>query len=1131
MSINIADWLRGLGLEQYAPAFHDNDIDSDILPELTADDLVGLGVTSIGHRRKLLAAIAALRDGRSISDAPIGSTKPRRPGKGAGIGTGTAERRHLTVMFCDLVGSTALSARLDPEDLRDVIGAYHAAVAKEVRRLDGFVAKYMGDGVLAYFGYPQAHEDDAERAVRAGLALVDSIGRLNIASAKLEIRVGIATGLVVVGDLIGEGSAQEQAVVGETPNLAARLQAEAGPGEIIVAQDTSRLLGGLFEIEDLGPRLLKGIADPVRALRVCSARSSESRFESRARLTLAPMVGRDDELALLLGRWRHAAAAGEGEAVLLVGEPGIGKSRLVRALCDAIKDEPHTRVVYQCSPYYGDSPLWPVIQQLRAAASFSNADSIGDKLDKLGATLPDAEEPQEHHEDLLLLADLLGLDASERCGPILAAPQEQRARTLQCLIRVIRRSAARQPVLVCFEDLHWIDPTSLELIELALEQTRDARVFLVLTSRPEGQPSTGALVHLTRLELGRLGQGSAGRLVREITPAGTLLPESLIAEVVARTDGVPLFVEELTKAILEGPWLHEVTAGPDLGAWAAKEIPSSLAGSLMARLDRLSQAKEVAQIAACVGREFDERLLAAVVDRPDTLAPTLEQLCAAGLIFRRAASLDDAYVFKHALVRDAIYESCLRSQRKRLHARVAKALVERSTGSDIRSPETIAVHLLAAEEPAEALPHILAAARAFAGCYAYVEALRWFEKGAGLIRGLPGGDERRQRLELDLYVAWTPVLMAVKGFSDRQTLAVAEHADTLCQRFGALDRLLPVLFGQLSYYGAGGGSLNSALEIATRIQRHGERSGDATALLVGSRTQGFCFLWMGRLKEAEAVLQSALEQAPRAPAGLALQFGHDPETTALTLLGSVQQRLGFVDKGGEMMQAALTKAEQLGHPLTYAYVLRHASVFAAAVKNYSLVERLAGKLTEVCSKYEIRQWERLGPLMRAWVDLRTGTGASSTAALETLLEEHRTRGFRRNLPFYLMLVADVLLDRGGLATAPAMIEDGHRLMREMDETWVEPELLGLRARLHAGKSDAAIMVERERLLVLSQEAARQQGARIADLRAAISLTRLWRDQGKRTEARALLSPVYGWFTEGFDKADLKEAKALLDELA
>ncbi|MBA3518583.1 MAG: AAA family ATPase [Rhizobiales bacterium] len=1043
----------------------------------------------------------------------------------------SAERRQLTLMFCDLVGSTALAARLDPEDLRDIIAAYQRRVAETVAQFDGFVAKYMGDGVLVYFGYPRAQEDDPELAVRAGLALVDAVRQLP-ATERVQVRVGIATGLVVVGDLIGSGEAQERGVVGETPNLAARLQALAEPNAVMIAHSTRRLLGGLFEYEDLGSTEVKGFPEPVRAWRVIAVSPLGSRYEAlRSGGVETPLVGREEEIELLLRRWRRAKD-GEGQVVLISGEPGIGKSRLTAAVQEQLQAEPHARLRYFCTPHHQDSALHPIIAQLERAADFERKDKAGTRLDKLDALLAPTMPPGE---DVALLADLLTIPTDGRYPALSLIPQRKKERTFEALLRQLSMLAREHPVLMIFEDVHWIDPTSRELLDLVVERTPQSSVLLVITCRPEFQPPWTGQADVTTLTLRRLNRREGAALVQRVA-GGKELPGGVLAEIIERTDGVPLFVEELTKTVLDSGLLRErdgcyVLEGP----LPPLAIPATLQASLMARLDRLAALKIVAQTAAVIGREFLHDLLAVVNDLPAAdLQGALDRLVEGGLVFRRGTPPDAVYFFKHALVRDAVYESCLKSQRKQLHARIAQALVDQSTfagAGERTSPEIIAQHYLAAEDLAKALPHVLAAARAFTARYAYVEALRWFEKGAEVLRQLPTDDEQRQRLELDLYLDWTPVLMAYPGFTSPQTLAIAEHADALCQRLGETDRLMPVLFAQLSYYGAGGGSLDRALEIATRIQRHGVTTGDPVALLVGYRTQGFCFLWMGRLKEAEAALRSALEQAPRAPPGLAARFGHDPETTALALLGSVEQRLGRVHRGGETLQAALVKAEGLGHPLTYAYVVRHASVSAAALKDYALVERLAGQLTEVCSKYAIRQWERLGPLMQAWAVLRSGAGTCEPSALEALLDEHRDRGFRRNLPFYLTLVADVLLDHDSPAKVKAMIDEAAALAREMSETWAEPELFDLTARLHAAYGGDAQGAERERLLMLSHKAAQRQGAKLVELRAAINLARLWHDQGKRSEARDLLASVHGWFNDGFVTPDLDEARALFPNLS
>ena len=673
------------GPRQVRGDFRENDIDEPVLPSLTHENLKELGVASFGHRVKLLDAIAALRTGASgkapSADLATTSTTPSASPEDR------AERRQVTVMFSDLVGSTALSARMDPEDLREVISAYQKCVAETVGRFGGFVAKYMGDGVLVYLGYPQAHEDDAERAVRAGLEVVAAVGALKT-HASLQTRVGIATGLVVVGDLIGSGASQEQAIVGETPNLAARLQGVAQPNCVVIAENTRKLVGNLFELEDLGTKDLKGIAGPVRAWAALRQASVEGRFEAFHASALTELVGREEELEILLRRWSKAKTGG-GQVVLLSGEAGIGKSRLTAALLERLASEPHTRLRYFCSPQHTDSAFYPIISQTERAAGLAHDDTTQAKLDKLDALLAQTSTPIQ---DAALFAEMLSLPNDGRYPALDLAPEERRQKTQEALTAQLAGLTRQRPALMIVEDAHWVDPTSLEVFGRTVDQIKTLPVLLIVTFRPEFNAPWAGRSHVTTLALNRLGEREAATIIASLV-GNKELPANLMAEIVERTDGIPLFVEEMTKAVLEaeseGQGRETAAAVP----YSALAVPPSLHASLMARLDRLGPAKEVAQIGAVLGREFSHALLAAVARKSEkALQSALDRLIAAGLLFRQGVPPHASYLFKHALVQDAAYGTLLREPRRALHARIAQTLETNFAEIAENQPELVARH-------------------------------------------------------------------------------------------------------------------------------------------------------------------------------------------------------------------------------------------------------------------------------------------------------------------------------------------------------------------------------------------------------------------------------------------------------
>ena len=778
--MDIGGWLRRLGVERYETAFRDNEVDWAVLPKLTSDDLKDIGVTAVGHRRKLLDAIATLGAAAATVTAAVSEVSAATE----------AERRQLTVMFCDLVGSTPLSTRFDPEDLREIVGTYHGCVTGTVGRFGGFVAKYMGDGVLIYFGYPEAHEDDAERAARAGLAVIDAIGRLATLEP-LNVRIGIATGLVVVGDLVGAGAAQERGVVGETPNLAARLQSLARPGTLIVADGTRRQIGTLFEIEDLGPQPLAGFAEPQPAWRVVGESGVVSRFEA-LRSGTTPLIGRDEELDLLLRRWQQAKL-GEGRVVLVSGEPGIGKSRLTAALSQRIESEPHTRLRYFCSPHDQDSALHSFIGQLEHAAGFTRDDTATMKLDKLEALLGDGAEPG----DISLIAEMLSLSGGDRLPPLDLSPQRKKERTLAALLRQLQALAQRQPVLMIFEDLHWIDPTSREVLDLAVEKITGLPVLLVATHRPEFQPPWVGQSQVTVIALNRLGRSEGAMLVHRLAGNLGALPRDVVDEIVERTDGVPLFVEELTKAVVE--------AGADRGYVSISAVPASslavpatLHASLLGRLDRLGPAaKNVAQVGAVIGRDFSHELLAAAAPLAEPeLQEALRRLVAAGLVFQRGAPPTAEYLFKHALVQETAYSTLLRGPRQALHRRIAEALEQRFPDFVETRPEILAHHYGEAAIVDKAIAYWHLAGKSSAAKSAVREATAQLRRGLALLEGLPETRERQQ-LELYIHVTLTQALMAGKGYADPDVFAALERANRLVTETAAVGTPLhfSVLYG------------------------------------------------------------------------------------------------------------------------------------------------------------------------------------------------------------------------------------------------------------------------------------------------------------------------------------------------
>ena len=1122
--MDIAAWLRQLGLERYEQAFRENEIDAAILPKLTADDLKDIGVTIVGHRRKLLEAIAALAEPASapqvVQSAPAEAAPRARPAE--------AERRQLTVLFCDLVGSTELAARFDPEDMGRVIRAYQDTCTEVIERWGGHVAKYMGDGVLAYFGWPHAHEDEAERAVRSGLAMIETLAELETpAGEPLAARVGIATGLVMVGELIGVGAAQEQTVVGETANLAARLQALAEPGSIVISRRTRRFVGGLFELTDLGPQRLKGFAEPLAAWRVEGEGRAEGRFEALHGERLTPLVGREHELGILLERWAWAKD-GDGQVVLLSGEPGIGKSRLIRALRERLADEPYTPLSCYCSPYHANSALHPMIGLLERATQFDRDDPPEQQLAKLEAVL--ARSSDRLDEVVPLLAALLGVSTGTRYPALTLNPEMQKRRTLQTLVDQLAGLAAQKPVLALYEDVHWIDPSTLELLGLVVERVRQLPVLVVITFRPEFQPTWTGQAHVTALTMSRLGRRQGADLIARVT-GDKPLPAEIVEQIVARTDGVPLFVEELTKTVLELGLLTDAGDHYELtGPLPPLAIPATLHDSLMARLDRLAPVKEVAQIGAVIGREFSHNLLAAVSPLVDNdLNSALDQLVASELVFRRGTPPEATYSFKHALVQDAAYQSLLKSKRQQLHAQIAEVLERGSPGVGETGPEVLAHHLTDAGLAARAIPYWRRAGKLATARSANVEAIAHLTKGLELIATLPDAPEQLDE-ELALRLAIGGPLIASRGYATPEVERTYSRAQMLCDQLGRTSELFPVLRGLWICYFTRG-ELQRAHDLAGRLVALAEEEGAPLRRALARRALGITLFFLGRFADATAALDEgiAIDDAVAAGEDPAHLLLYTERAGVMCRLNSARALwfLGFPDRALERVEAGLTLGQDLAHAHSLAFALCYAAELHNLRREFDAARTRAETAIALASEHYLPHWLAFGNICQGFAQVGLSQQAKGIAQLCAGLAGWEATGARVIETQWLGFLAEAHIQARQFGDALTALDQAAETTAATGECHYQAELYRLRGAVLAETGDAG---EAAAWLQRAIDTARSQQAKSLELRAATSLARLWADQGNRPQAHDLLAPVYGWFTEGFATADLKEAKALLDEL-
>ena len=1120
--MDLGGWLRSLGLDQYEATFRANEIDTDVLPELTETDLEKLGVP-LGHRKRLLKAIAGL--GAAEKLAPTSGSAPVRPDPDA------AERRQVTVMFSDLVGSTALSARMDPEDLREVISAYQQCVAETVRRFGGFVAKYMGDGVLVYFGYPQAHEDDAERAVRAGLELIAAVAGLTT-RAPLQTRVGIATGLVVVGDLIGSGSAQEQAVVGETPNLAARLQGVAEPNSVVIAEDTRKLLGNLFELQDLGAKDLKGIAGPLRAWAALRASSVESRFEALHTTGLTALVGREEELELLLRRWSRAKT-GEGQVVLLSGEAGIGKSRLTAALLERLAAEPHTRLRYFCSPQHTDSALYPIISQMERAAGFAHDDTPQGRLHKLDAVLA---RTATSAQDAALFAEMLSLPNDGRYPMLDLAPQQRRQATLEALGLQVEALARQNPLLMIFEDAHWTDPTSLEVLSRTVDRITSLRVLLIVTFRPEFAAPWIGRPHVTALTLNRLAEREIDAMIDHVI-GNKLLPASIRQDIVERTDGIPLFIEEMAQAVLEAESEGDARRTAAAVPSPALAVPASLHASLMARLDRLGPAKEVAQIGAVIGRQFSHALLAAVMPKAEVeLGSALDRLIQSGLLFRQGVPPHATYLFKHALVQDAAYGTLLREPRRALHARIAETFESQFAEIAESKPELLARHCTEAGLIEKAAYLWGKAGQRSLARSALVEAVEQLTRALAQIETLPGTPALR-REQIKLQVALVNALFHVKGYAALETKTAIERARLLIDQAEALgeppeDPL--VLFSVLyAFWTANIVAFNGDVcrDLAAQFLALAETQRATGPLMIGHRVMGMSLMHTGDIAESRVHYDRAValyDPAEHRP--LATRFAVDPGAANLISRSFALWPLGYPEAALADADHALKNARETGHAATLMYALFLTSFPHIWCGNYATANAQSDEVVVLADEKRAAFWKAGPTAGQGCVFALTGKASDAVHMITSGITAMRSTGTTVHTPIYFSYLARAHAELDQFHDAWRCVGEALTVVETTNERWCEADINRMAGEiaLLSPEHDAA---KAEAYFERALAVARQQQAKSWELRAAMSMARLWRNQGKRDAARELLAPVYGWFTEGFDTLDLKEAKALLDELA
>jgi class 3 adenylate cyclase/predicted ATPase len=1043
-----------------------------------------------------------------------------------------AQRRQLTVMFCDLVGSTELAARVDPEVLRDVVRSYQQVCDAAIRQLHGNVAQYLGDGLLVYFGYPVASEDDPRRAVQAGLGIIEAMATLNARLQRergitLAVRIGIHTGPVVIGEIGGAGRREELAL-GETPNVAARLQAIAEPDTVVISAATHRLLRGSVMVTDLGAQVLKGLPAPLRVYRVQGDGGAANSLDASAAEALTPLVGRDQEVGLLLDRWEHVKD-GRGHVVLLSGEPGIGKSRLGRVLKDHIAAEGYLSWECRCSPYHQDSALYPLIDLFERALQFDGDDAPPERVAKIEARLVRYGLAQP--EAVSLWAAFLSVAVSDQHPPLNLTPQRQKEKTFEAIVALLLALAAERPLLFIVEDLHWADPSTRELVDFVFAQAAAASILMLMTSRPEFRPPWANRSHFTYLTVNRVTRKQTELMVERVT-GGKSLPAEVLQQVVAKTDGVPLFVEELTRMVLESGWLRDEGDRYELTeALPQLAIPSTLQDSLMARLDRLGTVKEVAQVGAALGRTFQYELLRAIASIDDTtLQRALAKLGESDMLHQRGVPPDATYIFKHALIQDTAYQSMLVSRRQQLHRRIADTLVDRFPATTGTQPELVAHHYTEAGLADQAIDYWQRAGQRAVERSANLEGIAHFTKGLNVLATLPDSRDRLER-ELALRTALGPALMSTKGLGAREVEQNYTQALELCRQLGERSELFAVLRGLWEFHEIRG-DLKTALELAEELFRLALAADDPTLRLIAHDVLGDTLYWLGEFTRSLEHLEHGIElyrfDEHRA---LAHQHaGYDPGVACRTFSAYALWYLGYPDRAVQRIEEAIALARDLSQTVSMAFAVEFGAVVHHLRREATLAKAYAE--TDIALSTEQPNEFLLGHGMveRGWAIAQEGQVDEGLALIVRGMDVCRNAGSVLEFPHPWASLADTYRVAGRIDEALQAVAEGLTQARDTSARFNEAELYRLKGELLLGGAGPGVE-DAERCFRQALEIARRQSAKSLELRAATSLSRLLQRQGKREDARRLLADVYAWFTEGFDTADLKDARALLDALA